>query len=207
MPHDEKLKNKLVGYLQDAYAMENQIAEALEKQVKATVAHPDIQARIQEHLEATRQHRARMEQRITALGQHPSAVKGLMTTLMGNMQGALGGTRSDALAMNARDDFVIENLEICSYAMLIATAQLYGDQETVRACELNLHDELVMREWLQEHIVQATYLALQEDGISIPQEAWREAQQTVASALRGGGIPGMSPGAVGQQTSSTGMPA
>lgn len=202
MHHDEKLKSKLIHYIQDAYGMENQIVEVLEKQVKDTKQYPMISQRIQEHLEATKQHRARMEQRLQAYDEKPSAIKGLMTNLMGNMQGALGGAQSDTLAMQARNDFVVENFEIASYALLISTAELYGDVETVRACEMNLRDELVMREWLQNHVVEAGFLSLQQDGINVPQQAFQQAQQTVMSLLQGGGMPGMRQGTMPQQQQS-----
>lgn len=190
MPHDDPLHEKVATYLQAAYSMENQIVEALESQIKATQQQPAIQARIQEHLEATRQHRARVEQCLHVYGAKPSAIKGMLSSMMGNMQGALGGTRTDMLALTARDDFVVENFEIGSYALLIAMAQLCGDQDTVRACELNLRDELVMREWLQQHIVEACFLSLQQDGINVPRDAWQTAQVTVQSALQAGSMPG-----------------
>lgn len=207
MHHDEKLKQKLVTFIQDAYAMENQIVEDLTKQAEHAKKHPQIQQRIQEHVDATKQHRARMEQRLEAYGEKPSKVKGLLTNMMGNMQGSLGNSSPDSLAMEARNDFVIENFEISTYALLISTAQLYGDQETMQACELNLHDELVMREWLQQHIVEACFLSLRESGIDVPDNAFKEAQATIQSALKSGGVPGMDQGPITQQQSLVGGPA
>lgn len=206
MATNDPLRGKLIGFLQDAYAMENQIAELLDKQVKATKHHPQIQTRIQEHYDATLQHRARMEERLKAYDKKPSALKGLMTNMMGNLQGAFGGTRDDALAMSARDDFVVENFEISTYSMIIAVADVYGDQETVRACELNLHDEMVMREWLKQHIVEATLLALQDNSIEVSPDLWQESLAVVQSALNSGGIPGVNP-PISRQLSATGGPA
>lgn len=175
MHHDEALRDKLVSILQDVYAMENQIVEVLEKQVKSTKQYPDVEARIQEHLEATRQHRARIESRIRAYGKQTSAVKGLLSNLMGNMQGALG---------DARDDYVVEHYEIAMYGVLIATAQLYGDEETINAAEENLRDEIAMAQWLQRHLVEATYLSLEEDKITIPPDMWQRAQQRLDASVQ-----------------------
>lgn len=184
MPHDETLREKLVDLLQDAYAMENQIIELLEKQVKETKPYPDVQARLQEHLDATRQHRARMETRLSAHGKQPSTMKGLFSSLMGNMQGALGGTRANDLMLSARDDYAIEHLEIAMYGLLISVAQLFGDEETISAAEENLRDEVVMAQWLQHHLTQATFLTLERDQITVPIEMWQRAQSRVDSSLQ-----------------------
>lgn len=184
MHHDEKLRDKLITYLEDAYAMEHQIEENLEHQVKATQKFPDIQAHIQQHLDATKQHKIRMEERLAAYNKKPSGVKDLLSRMTGNMAGALGGTRTDSLAMTARDDYMIEHMEIGSYELLIATAQAFGDTATVHACEANLRDEVLMANWLETQLGQTAILSLQQDGITIPVEDLQSAQSAVTSALQ-----------------------
>lgn len=184
MHHDEKLRDKLVTYLEDAYAMEHQIEETLEHQVKATQKFPDIQARIQQHLDATKQHKKRMEERLASYNKKPSGVKDLLSRMTGNMAGALGGSRPDSLAMTARDDYMIEHLEIGSYELLIATAQAFGDTATVQACEANLRDEILMANWLESQLGQTAILSLQQDGINIPQAEMQNAQAAVTSAMQ-----------------------
>lgn len=184
MHHDEKLRDKLVTYLEDAYAMEHQIEEALEHQVKATQAFPDIQARIQQHLDATKQHKMRMEERLSAYNKKPSGMKDLLSRMTGNMAGALGGSRPDSLAMTARDDYMIEHMEIGSYELLIATAQAFGDTATVQACEANLRDEILMANWLETQLGQTAILSLQQDGINLPPEDLQSAQAAVTSAMQ-----------------------
>jgi ferritin-like metal-binding protein YciE len=203
MHHDEKLRDKLVSYLEDAYAMEHQIEETLEHQVTATQKVPNIQVRVQEHLDATRQHKQRMADRLAAYNKKPSGVKDLLSRMSGNLAGALGGTRSDSLAMTARDDYMIEHLEIGSYELLIAAAQAFGDIATVQACEANLRDEVVMANWLESHLGEVALLSLQMEGINIPPEEQRSAQSAVTSALQSAhmGLPQM--GGYQQQTQQT----
>lgn len=181
MHHDEKLQEKLISYIQDTYAMENQIVQVLEKQVNQTKDHPDIQAKITEHLEQTKQHRARMEQRLEAYGQKPSAMKGALSSVMGNTQGLLSGTRPDKLAQSSRDDYVVEHFEIAAYTMLMATAKAFGDTETMSAAEMNMRDEVAMQQWLAQHTAEVALMALQEDGIAIPDDAWQFARQTLGA--------------------------
>jgi hypothetical protein len=61
MHHDDKLRDKLTTYARDLYAVGNQLAETLDKQVDQVAKSPAIQARIRQHLDATKQHRSRME--------------------------------------------------------------------------------------------------------------------------------------------------
>lgn len=184
MRHEAALREKLVGLLQDAYAMENQLIEVLEKRVKETKPYPDVQARIQEHLDATRQHRARMESRLGAYGKQPSAVKALLSSLMGGIQGGLGGTRANSLMLSARDDYAVEHFEIAMYGLLISVAQLVGDEETISAAEAHLRDAVVMAQWLQLHLTQATFLTLEQEQIAVPIEMRQRAQSRVESSLR-----------------------
>lgn len=185
MQQDDKLKDKLVKYIEDAYTMENQIVQTLQRHVDQAKDFPNIQARIREHLAATEQHRTRMEQCLKSYGKSPSGLKGALSSFMGNTMGAMGAARTDTLAMDARDEYVTEHLEIATYTMLITTARAYGDEETVRACELNLRDEIEMQTWLAQHLPEAALLSLQQDGITIPQQAWDLAQQAQRMGVQG----------------------
>ena len=183
MHHDDKLRTKLIAYLQDMYALENQIVETLEKHAGQAKDDPEAQARIKEHLEATKLHRSRMEERLTAYGEQPSTVKGAISNVMGAAMGAGGGVRPEALARDLRDEYVTEHLEIASYTLLIAMARAYGDQETVRAAELNLRDEFEMQRWLVLHLPEGALLALQQEGITIPPDAWQFARQVESTSM------------------------
>jgi ferritin-like metal-binding protein YciE len=186
MQTDEKLKDKLVKYIEDAYAMEHQIVQTLQRHVDQAKDFPTVQQRIREHLAATEQHKQRMEDRMKAYGKSPSGMKEALSGFMGTTIGAMGGSRTDTLAMDARDEYVTEHLEISSYTLLITIARAYGDEETVRACELNLRDEIEMQSWLAQHLPEAALLSLQQDGITIPQAAWdlaKQAQNTGVQAM------------------------
>jgi hypothetical protein len=149
-----------------------------------------------------------MEQRLAAYNKKPSGLKSALSNLMGNLQGGMSGARSDSLAMTARDDYVAEHFEIASYGLLLSTAQLFGDQETVRACQLNIQDEIRMVQWLQQRLVETGFMSLREDGINIPQGALQSAQAAVQPALQplGMGNLGMPPNQVTGTQPTTGTP-
>ncbi len=183
MPNDDKL----VSYIQDAYAMEHAAIETLQRHAEQAKDFPNVQAKLVEHLAQTREHRDRLGHCLAAHGQEPSSVKTTISTWAGAAVGALSGMRPDLVAMNARDEYVNEHLEIASYAMLMATARAYGDEGTVDAARRNLRDEVAMGEWLGAHIAEIGLLSLQDNNISIPDSAWQFAR-TIAPLLDGGRV-------------------
>jgi ferritin-like metal-binding protein YciE len=173
---NDDLRDKLVTYIQDAYAMENQIVEVLEKHEKQAQNFPDIQGMIHQHLEETKQHRQRMEECLANYNEKPSTMKGAGSNLVGNLLGMLSAGRTDTLAKNTRDEYVTEHLEIAAYGLLIATAEAYGDQGTIQACTLNLRDEVRTASLLEQQFPRIAMLALQQDNITVPQMALQQAE-------------------------------
>lgn len=184
MRHNDDLHDKLITYLQDACAMERHIVQVLEGQVKDTADYPQIQSRVQQHLDETRMHEQRMEQRLTAYGEKRSAVKTLGTSLMGSLTGAAGGGRTDDLSKAARDDYATEHLEIAAYELLIATAQLCGDHETITAAKANLRDEVAMARWLEQHLPDTVIYSFKKDGIALDESQIPAVRQAALDGLQ-----------------------
>ncbi|HZC05635.1 MAG TPA: DUF892 family protein [Ktedonobacterales bacterium] len=181
---NDNLRDKLITYLQDAHAMEHQIVQVLEGQVKDTEKYPQIQARIQQHLDETHMHEQRMADRLASFNESPSTTKSVGTSLMGNLIGAAAGGRTDALSKAARDDYMTEHMEIAAYELLIATAQAFGDTETIQAAQANLRDEVRMADWLEQHLPETVIYSFQEDGIAIDKAAIPGIQSVVLQSLQ-----------------------
>ncbi len=181
---DPDLQKKLVTYIQDAYALENQIVQVLEGHVKDADKHPDVQQMIQMHLDETKQHRQRMEECLNAYGEKPSAIKSMGANMMGGLLGAVSGGRTDTLAKNARDEYVTEHMEIAAYEMLITTAAAAGDQNTIQACQMNLADEVRMAKLLEKNMPRVVLLGYQDDGIQAPSGSWSQAEQAGVSSVQ-----------------------
>ena len=172
------LRDKLISYLQDVYALEDHLVEILGQHAADAEGVPLVHQKIQQHIEETKQHRERIKTCLAAYEKSPNGMKSALSGLMGKLQGAFAGARHDVLAMNSRDEYVAENFEIASYGMLIATAQAFGDTTTVQACQLNLADEVTMAKWLEGHTAEAALVSLQMDGIAIPQATIQQIQAT-----------------------------
>lgn len=146
MAHQEML----VAWLNDAHAMENGIAEALEAQVKLAEDHPTVQAGLQQHLEATRRHAETVKDCLEQLGERPSGVKSALAAFGGKLQAAMGSARDD-LVKAALNDYATEHMEIASYRALIIAANEAGQPSIAEACQGILQDEEQMARWLEEN--------------------------------------------------------
>ena len=145
-------KDLLIAWLNDAHGMETSLIPVLENHAKDAANHPEMQARIQQHVEETRHHAELVESCVKRLGESTSALKTGMSKLFGNVQSVATGAFQDELVKNALSDFAAENFEIASYKALIAAAQEFGDQQTVSVCQQILRDEEAMAQWLDQQL-------------------------------------------------------
>lgn len=146
----------IINWLKDAHAMEQNLVQVLENHAKDAKDHPQMQSKIQQHLEQTRRHAELVEGCLKRLGSSPSTMKSGMANIMGAFQGASTGVAKDELVKNALADYASEHFEIASYKSLITGAQAVGDMETARVCEQILRDEEDMAHWLEQQIPVAT---------------------------------------------------
>jgi ferritin-like metal-binding protein YciE len=148
MAHDDIY----MAWLNDAYGMETALVQVLQNHVKDAQDHPQMHAKIQEHLDKTRQHAELVKGCIERRGGSTSALKTGMSNLMGIMQGMSTGAAEDELVKNGITDYAAENFEIASYNALITAAQDLGDTQTASVCQQILADEQDMANWLAQHL-------------------------------------------------------
>jgi ferritin-like metal-binding protein YciE len=144
-----------MAWLNDAYGMETALVQVLQNHVKDAQDHPQMHAKIQEHLDKTRQHAELVKGCIERRGGSTSALKTGMSNLMGIMQGMSTGAAEDELVKNGIADYAAENFEIASYQALITAAHDLGDEQTGRVCQQILADEQDMATWLAQHLPEA----------------------------------------------------
>lgn len=168
---DEQIREKLVPHIQNAASLEKQVLEALEGHLKELDDHRDLfsdfQQQVRMHIDQTKQHRSRMEDRLKAYGADPSAIKDVGTSLLGNIMGTLAGARPDTVSRIVRDEYVSEHMEVAGYMLLITTARAFGEEETARAGEQNLRDEVQMQDWLLRNMPSICLRDLQRQGYDV----------------------------------------
>ncbi len=160
------IQDTMHSWLNDAYAMEQNLIQVLESHAQDARNHPSMHARIQQHLEQTRHHADLIEGCINRRGNSPSTVKSGIASITGAVQGVTSAIAPDELVKNVLADFASENFEIASYKSLITAARAIGDEETARVCEQILRDEEDMARWLEQQIPEVTREYLAQQGLN-----------------------------------------
>ena len=140
---DDKLRQKLVDYVEDAHAMEQNVSTMLDSMI-STTDDPEITEMLRHHKEETERQEQRLRERLDALGAGTSARKQAQTVAAALMKGAADQVRADQAGKNARDGFTTEHMEIAAYQLLERLAQRAGDQETAEVARQNRADEEAM---------------------------------------------------------------
>ncbi len=135
-------QKKIVQYLGEANASELALVRVLQAQIAMT-PHGGYRTALEQHLRETREHAARLQDRLKVLGQsgNPlSAVVGAVESVVGQAL-ALGKAPLDLLRgsggeekilKNAKDAYASEALEIATYTALERLATAVGDAQTAK---------------------------------------------------------------------------
>jgi ferritin-like metal-binding protein YciE len=155
-------RDMLVAWLNDAYGMENALVQILEHQVKDAKDYPQVQAKLEEHLEQTRRHAQMVKDCVQTLGGKTSAVKSGMATMFGQIQARSTGAAQDELIKNALMDYAAESFEVASYTALVHAARALGEEQTAGVCQQILQEDDAMARWLHQSLPSLTQQTLQQ---------------------------------------------
>ncbi len=153
----------VIAWLNDAHAMEQGIAQVLENHAASAADHPQMQARLQQHLEETRRHAELVKGCVERLGGETSGIKTGMASVMGTIQGMSTKIAQDEAIKNVLHDYGAEHFEMACYTSLIAGAEAVGDPETARVCQQILREEQARAEFLFQQIPPVTLEMLQPE--------------------------------------------
>ncbi len=156
-------RENLAAWLRDAYAMENQAIEILEKQASRLEHYPELRAKVRSHLEETHRHAERVERCLHQLGTDTSGVKTALGKMIGTAQQLSGLFASDEVLKSGIADYAFEHYEIASYKTLIAAAAEAGENQVGTILEENLREEEEMAAWLAWHLPEVTRQYLQRE--------------------------------------------
>jgi ferritin-like metal-binding protein YciE len=159
-------EQKIVQYLNEAHGSEQALTRQLQAQIAMT---PKGRYRngLETHLDQTRRHAERLEDRLRALGQGDNPLEmglGVVQTVLGQVV-ALGKTPLDMVRgsggeekvlKNAKDSCAAEALEIATYTALGRLARVAGDGETERLAKSIMGEEQKMLDRLLKEIPRLT---------------------------------------------------
>src|SRR5918999_899709 len=149
-------KERLLEWLRDAHAMEEQAEQMLSTQAKRLENYPELRKRIEHHLQETRSQIQRLRSCIERQGSSKSAMKDMAGKVVAAGQGLSGLFVGDEVVKGSLADYTFEHMEIASYKIIIATAEEVGDSETRRVCQEILGEEEARASWLEQHLPSLT---------------------------------------------------
>jgi ferritin-like metal-binding protein YciE len=157
-------EERLMEWLRDAHAMEQQAETMLSALAKRIENYPEIRARIETHLQETRRQAQRLEACINRRGGDTSTLKDLAGKFVAVGQGLSGLFAGDEIIKGSMAGYSFEHMEIAAYKILIAAAEAVGDAETRAVCQGILREEETMASWLAAGLpaLTAKYLARED---------------------------------------------
>ena len=161
---DEKLREKLVDYIEDAHAMEQSVSRSLDSMI-STTNDPEIRSMLEHHKEETTRHEQLLRERLDALGAGTSTRKETQTVAGALLKGIGDVARTDKPGKNARDAYVTEHMEVAAYQLLERLAVRAGDQETAEVARRNCADDEAMAQKIDANWDKFLDLTLEEAGI------------------------------------------
>jgi ferritin-like metal-binding protein YciE len=166
MAQKGKLSEKLIEYVQNVHAMEQNVLLMLDAMI-LTTRDGEIKKMLRRHKEESRRQEQRLRGRLEALGGLGATSFGKDVTAIAAAQvkGVADLFRSDKPVRNARDAFVTEHLEIAAYELLERMAERAGDPETARVARENRAEEEAMAQRIASNWDRFLDLALAEEGI------------------------------------------
>jgi ferritin-like metal-binding protein YciE len=163
---DDKLRQKLVDYIEDAHAMEQNVSRMLDSMI-STTEDPETTEMFEHHKEETERQESRLRERLDALGAGTSTRKQAQTIGAALVKGDADVVRGDQAGKNARDGYTTEPLEIAAYQLLERLAERAGDTETAEVARQNRTEEEEMARKIDANWDRFLDLTLAENDIRV----------------------------------------
>jgi len=157
-------EERLMEWLRDAHAMEEQSETMLKHFADRVENYPDIKAKLEEHLAQGHRQAERLRACIERRGGDISTTKELLAKFVGMSQGLSGIFVGDEIIKGVMAVHTFEQMGVASYTVLLAAAGVAGDPETRSACEQGLRETQAMADWYKDRLADLTrrYLGREE---------------------------------------------
>jgi ferritin-like metal-binding protein YciE len=140
-PRYHDIRDAVIDWLQEAYAMERGLETLLEKQAKNEDLRPELRDRAAAHLEETHHHADEVKSALHSLDAPTSGLKTAMIIMVQATKGLSTVLARDERIKDLLNAYATEHLEIACYTALAAAAKKADLPRVVKACQRMLPDE------------------------------------------------------------------
>jgi ferritin-like metal-binding protein YciE len=158
------IEEKLVEYIDDAYAMEQNVLRMLDGMI-GTTKDPQMKRALERHRKQTEKQAERLEECLAEHDATPSKTKEAGGVMAALMKSVVDMARGDKAGRNARDGFATEHMEIASYQMLERVAKKAGDKHTAAVARQNREEEEAMARSIDAKWNKIVDESLREEGV------------------------------------------
>lgn len=157
-------RERLVEWLRDAHAAEEQAQRFMRGTAGRIQSYPDFSARLQQHGELSGRQADRLRECLSRLGESPSLMKQLAGQITAIGQTLSGLVFGDEIMKAALATSTFVQMEVSSYRILAAAARVVGETPVAETCETLLAEEVEFLDWLEQQLPSLTtdYLRREE---------------------------------------------
>jgi ferritin-like metal-binding protein YciE len=137
----KEIRDEIIDWLRDAYAMERGLESALEKQAKSDELSAGVRDMAATHLEETRRHAEAVRALLQSMGTDTSSLKTGFGVIAESTKGLASVFARDERIKDLLDAYSMEHFEIACYTALAAAAERAGLAEVARTCRQIIPDE------------------------------------------------------------------
>lgn len=157
------IRNEIVEWLRDAYAMERGLENSLQKQADNRDLNPDLRKKAAAHLQETRRHGDEVRNALQELGADTSTLKTSLGVAAEMAKGWSTKFAEDERIKDVLAAYSTEHFEIACYTALATAAELARLPKIGDLCRRIIGEERRMADWLEASLptVVRSYLAEQ----------------------------------------------
>ena len=136
----DKLRDKLADYVEDAHALESGVVDNLDTMI-GTIDDPKLKEVLQRNRQVSRQHLERLKQRLEHLDRGTPVRKRIEGMALSLMKGVSDVLRTDAPGKVGRDAYLLAHTQVAAYELLSRLAEAAGDTQTAELAREHLAED------------------------------------------------------------------
>lgn len=143
-------RERVVEWLRDAHAAEEQAHTMLRKTAQQIEGHPEFRSGLEHHGELSGSQGERLKACLDKLGESTSTVKTITGQIAAFAQTLSGYVVGDEPVKAVLATATFAQMEVCSYRILAAAAAAANLDEVAALCRQSLNEEMEFARWLEQ---------------------------------------------------------